>query len=144
MAVAASRPLESAPDTAGSEWLSRERSLWLLAGIVVLGAAIRFSTLDQQSFWLDEAVTHGLVTRSLSSMLSAIPHSESTPPLYYVLAWVWVRLFGADAAGLRSLSALFGTATVLVLALIARRLAGSRAALAAAAIAATSAIRHQV
>ncbi|HEX4034738.1 MAG TPA: glycosyltransferase family 39 protein [Solirubrobacteraceae bacterium] len=119
---------------------SRRRDAWTLAiaAAVVAGAAIRFLTLSVQSFWLDEAVTHGLVTRSFGSMLSAIPHSESTPPLYYVLAWVWVRVFGADAAGLRSLSALFGTATVLVLALIARRLAGNRGALAAAALAATS------
>ncbi len=119
---------------------SRRRDAWNLAiaTAIVAGAVIRFATLSVQSFWLDEAVTHGLVTRSFGSMLSAIPHSESTPPLYYVLAWVWVRLFGADAAGIRSLSALFGTATIVVLMLIVRRLAGSRAALAAAALAATS------
>ena len=112
--------------------------LWALAALTAGGAALRFSTLRVQSFWLDEAVTHSLVTRSLSSMLAAIPHSESTPPLYYLLAWVWVRIFGAGEAGLRSLSALFGTATIVLLALIARRLAGNRAALAAAALAAAN------
>ena len=112
--------------------------VWALAAIVAGGAALRFATLSMQSFWLDEAVTHQLVTTPLRSMLSAIPHSESTPPLYYVLAWVWVRIFGAGEAGLRSLSALFGTAAIVVLALIARRLAGNRAALAAAALAATN------
>jgi uncharacterized membrane protein len=116
------------------------RPAWpaLLAAIVAVGAALRFATLGVQSFWLDEAVTHDLVTRPLWAMLSAIPHSESTPPLYYVAAWIWVRVFGAGEVGLRSLSALFGTATIVVLALIARRLAGSRAGLAAAALAATS------
>jgi len=99
---------------------------------------VRFSTLSVQSFWLDEAVTHRLVTRTLGSMLSAIPHSESTPPLYYVAAWVWVRVFGAGEAGLRSLSALFGSVTIVALALIARRLAGDRAGLAAAALAAAN------
>ena len=102
------------------------------------GAALRFSTLRVQSFWLDEAVTHQLVSRSLGSMLARIPHSESTPPLYYVSAWVWVRIFGAGEAGLRSLSALFGTLTIVALALIARRLAGDRAGLAAAALCATN------
>jgi hypothetical protein len=111
---------------------------WGLAALTAAGAALRFSTLSVQSFWLDEAVTHQLVTRSLSSMLSRIPHSESTPPLYYVLAWAWVRVFGAGEAGLRSLSAVFGTATIVVLALIARRLAGDRAGLAAAALCATN------
>jgi uncharacterized membrane protein len=116
----------------------REGWLWGLAAIVVAGAVLRFATLDVQSFWLDEAVTHDLVTRSFTGMLSALPGSESTPPLYYLLAWVWVRIFGAGEVGLRSLSALIGTATIVVLAAIAYRLAGRRAALAAAAVAAFS------
>ena len=118
----------------------RRVDAWIvgLAALAAGGAALRFSTLRVQSFWLDEAVTHSLVTRTLSSMLGAIPHSESTPPLYYLLAWVWVRVFGAGEAGLRSLSAVFGTATIVLLALTARRLAGNRAALAAAALAAAN------
>ena len=116
----------------------RDAWIWGLAALGAAGAGLRFSTLSVQSFWLDEAVTHQLVTRTFGSMLSAIPHSESTPPLYYVLAWAWVRVFGAGEAGLRSLSALFGTLTIVLLALIARRLAGDRAGLAAAALCATS------
>jgi hypothetical protein len=112
--------------------------IWGLAALGAAGAALRFSTLSVQSFWLDEAVTHQLVTRTFGSMLSTIPHSESTPPLYYVLAWAWVRVFGAGETGLRSLSALFGTVTIVLLALIARRLAGERAGLAAAALCATN------
>jgi hypothetical protein len=112
--------------------------IWALAAATAAGAALRFSTLRVQSFWLDEAVTHGLVTRSLGGMLSRIPHSESTPPLYYLAAWVWVRIFDAGEAGLRSLSALIGTATIVLLALIARRFGGNRAAVAAAALAATN------
>ena len=72
--------------------LGRERWLWALLAVILAGAAARFATLDVQSFWLDEAVTHELVTRSLGGMLGAIPDSESTPPLYYLLAWVWVRI----------------------------------------------------
>ena len=119
---------------------ARRRPTWIwgLAALTAAGAAARFATLSVQSFWLDEAVTHQLVTEPLRSMLRAIPHSESTPPLYYVLAWAWVRLFGAGEAGLRSLSALIGTATIVVLALIARRVAGERAGVAAAALAATN------
>jgi mannosyltransferase len=111
---------------------------WALVALAAAGAALRFSTLSVQSFWLDEAVTHQLVTRSLGAMLRAIPHSESTPPLYYVLAWAWVRVFGAGETGLRSLSAVFGTATIVLVALVARRAAGDRASLAAAALAAAS------
>jgi mannosyltransferase len=86
----------------------------LVAGVVALGAALRFSELDARGFWRDEAVTVELVRRGFGSMLSAIPHSEGTPPLYYILAWGWTRIFGSDEAGLRSLSAVAGTAAVLV------------------------------
>ena len=45
-------------------------------------------------------------------MLHAIPESEATPYFYYVLAWPWARVFGFGEIGLRSLSALAGTAIV--------------------------------
>src|SRR5436305_1859876 len=86
---------------------------WALLGIAAGAAALRFSTLGVQSFWHDEAVTVGRVLHpGLGATLREIPSSEATPPLYYVLAWVWTKVFGTSEAGIRSLSALFGTATV--------------------------------
>ncbi len=82
---------------------------------MLLGAALRFATLDLQSYRYDEAVTVGRVLRpSLFDTLSAVPHSESTPPLYYLVAWLWSRPFGTGEAWMRSLSALAGTASILV------------------------------
>lgn len=109
---------------------------WGLVALTALAAALRFSTLSVQSYWLDEAVTVRLLHHSLGGMLAAIPDSESTPPLYYVLAWLWSKLFGTGEAGLRSLSALFGTATVPLVYLAGARLAARRAGLVAAALAA--------
>jgi mannosyltransferase len=87
--------------------------LVVLAGIVLLGAALRFATLDLQSYRYDEAVTVGRVLHpSLFSTLSAVPHSESTPPLYYLVAWIWSRPFGTGEVWMRSLSALAGTASI--------------------------------
>ena len=37
-------------------------------------------------------------------MLGLIPQTESTPPLYDCIAWVWARIFGFGEAGPRSLS----------------------------------------
>jgi len=91
----------------------RPRDYRLVAvAITLAGAAIRFATLDRQSFWFDELVTVTLVRRSFGGMISTIPHSEATPYLYYVLAWPWERVFGDGEVGLRSLSALAGTLTV--------------------------------
>lgn len=115
------------------------RSLVLaLALVLAVAAALRFATLDAQSLWYDESVTAQLMAGSLGDMLHALPGSESTPPLYYVFAWLWTQLAGTGEVGLRSLSALLGTATVPVVWALARRLGGDRAALIAAALAAAN------
>ena len=106
--------------------------------VLAAGAALRFATLDVQSVWLDEAVTARLLRMDLGSMLRAIPDSESTPPLYYVLAWLWTQVFGTGEVGMRSLSALLGTATIAAVWALGRRLGGDRAALAAAALVAVN------
>jgi uncharacterized membrane protein len=109
----------------------------LLIALTLAGAALRFATLDVQSFWYDEAVTVGLVRHDLWGMLDRIPGSESTPPLYYVLAWLWTQLFGTGEVGIRSFSALLGTLAIPVFYLAARELTRSeRAAVAVAALAA--------
>ena len=53
--------------------------------------------------------------------MDAVGFSESAPPLYYALAWVWTQLTGTGEFGLRSLSALAGVATVPVAYLLGRR-----------------------
>ena len=112
----------------------------MLAAILLAAAVVRFSTLSLQSFWSDEAATAGLVRRSFGSMLVAIPGKERTPFAYYVTAWIWSRVFGHGEFALRSLSAVFGTVTVLLAFLVARRLGGERAGLLAAALVAVSPI----
>ena len=111
--------------------------VWWLLLPVLIGAGIRFATLGHQSLWGDETATLAILHGSLGSVLDAVRANESTPPLYYYLAWFWVHVFGFSEAGVRSLSAVFGTATIVVLAVAARRLAGPRAGAAAAWFAAT-------
>jgi mannosyltransferase len=105
---------------------------WALGAIVVLGILVRFTTLNQQSFWFDEATTWGIVSHGLGHVLSTVPRTESTPPLYYVLLWGWDRVFGTGEAGLRSFSALCSTLTIPVVFLIGRRLVSDRVGLIAA------------
>ena len=88
-----------------------------------------------QSYHHDEAWTAGVVLHSnLFTTLDKVSATESTPPLYYLLAWGWTKLFGTGEWGLRSLSALAGVATIPVAFAIGRRLAGNRAAVIAAAL----------
>jgi hypothetical protein len=115
-----------------------ERHLAALLAVMAVGAALRFSTLTLQSYSLDEAVTVGLLDQSLRGMLEAIPHSEATPPIYYIIAWGWSKLFGTGEIALRSLSALLGTAAIPVTYAAARLLISRRGALIAAALVAVS------
>ena len=72
-------------------------------------------------------------------MFDALPVGGGVnPPLYFILAWVWQKVFGNSEIALRSLSALLGTATMPVVYAAARELASRRAGLLAAALAATS------
>ena len=113
--------------------------LWALAGLTGLGLALRFASLGVQSYHHDEVITAArVIPGDFAAMLRRVESSESNPPLYYVLAWGWVKAFGTGEVGLRSLSALFGTATVPVAYLIGRELASRRAGLIAAAIAAVN------
>ena len=104
----------------------RDWLLWLVVGLTIAGGVLRFTRLGE-SYWYDEAVTVGLVRSSFFSMIRALPGSESTPPLYYGIAWVWARIFGTSEVALRSLSAVFGTAAIPVAASAGRTLASSAA-----------------
>lgn len=123
---------------AASRSLVLAGSLQAVVAITVLAALLRFATLDLQSFWYDEAFTLRLLGMPLDEMLGEIPSRELTPPLYFVLAWLWSKPFGTGEVGLRALSALAGTATVPVVFAAARRLVSPRAALVAAALVAVS------
>ncbi len=113
----------------------RAAVLWGLAAITALGAALRFLSLDIQSYHHDEAITAlRVLPGSFSDMLHAVKVSESNPPLYYVLSWGWAKEFGTGEVGLRSLTALFGAATVPVGYLVGRQLASRRVGLLLAAL----------
>lgn len=109
-----------------------------VATLTAIGAALRFIRLDHQSFWIDEIITVELVSKPLVNMLRELPHAESTPPLYYILAWLWSRAAGVDEAGLRSLSALLGTLTIPVFYAAGRTLVSHRAGVIVAALSAVS------
>jgi len=118
---------------------ARSRAFWIVAGLTVLAAVLRFATLGVQAYHHDEIVTASRVLRgSFWHAMDAVGFSESAPPLYYALAWVWTQLTGTGEFGLRSLSALAGVATVPVAYLAGIELRGRRAGLLAAALVAVN------
>jgi mannosyltransferase len=118
---------------------ARSRAFWIVAGLTVVAAALRFATLGVQSYHHDEIVTASRVLRDgFWHAMDAVGFSESAPPLYYALAWVWTQLTGTGEFGLRSFSALAGVATVPVAYLLGAELRGRRAGVAAAALVAVN------
>jgi len=117
----------------------RSRAFWIVAGITTLAAVLRFATLGAQSYHHDEIVTASRVLRDgFGHAMNAVWFSESAPPLYYVLAWVWTQALGTGEWGLRALSALAGVAVVPVAYLVGLELRGRRAGLTATALVAVN------
>jgi mannosyltransferase len=117
----------------------RSRTFWIVAGLTTLAAVLRFATLGVQAYHHDEIVTASRVLRDgFGHAMDAVGFSESAPPLYYALAWVWTQVTGTGEWGLRSLSALAGVATVPVAYLLGCELRGRRSGLMAAALVAVN------
>jgi mannosyltransferase len=121
----------------------RAAGRWLapaaVTGLVALGAAVRFASLGVQSYHHDEVITvMRVIDGGFLHMLREVKDSESNPPLYYVLAWAWAKAFGDGEVAMRSLSSLFGTATVAIAFFAGREARSVRAGLVAAALVAVN------
>ncbi len=112
----------------------RSPTVVAVAGLTVLAAVLRLERLGYQGFWYDEGHTVLLVHASPIRMLRLLPYTESTPPLYYCLAWLWAHVFGYGEAALRSLSAVAGIVTVPIVYGAAAKLSSRRAGVIAAAL----------
>jgi 4-amino-4-deoxy-L-arabinose transferase-like glycosyltransferase len=126
-------------EAVGEAVRSRSRVFWIVAGLTVLAAAIRFATLGVQSYHHDEIVTASRILRDgFWHAMDAVGFSESAPPLYYAVAWLWTQVTGTGEFGLRSVSALAGVATVPVAFLLGAELRGRRTGIVAAALVAVN------
>jgi mannosyltransferase len=135
-------PLAAARRTRRSprEW-ARERSpaFWVVVALTALAAALRFATLGVQSYHHDEVVTASRILRSgFGHAMHQVWAGESTPPVFYAIAWVWTQLVGTGEYGLRTISAVAGVLTVPVAYRIGVELRGRRAGLWAAALVAVN------
>ncbi|HEY8526053.1 MAG TPA: glycosyltransferase family 39 protein [Acidimicrobiales bacterium] len=116
---------EAAPRRDGEApgWASRLAGLGplALAGIVVVGVALRFVTTS--SLWLDEALSVNISALPVGDLFEALEH-DGHPPLYYLLLHGWMQVFGEGDVAVRALSGVFGVATLPLAWIAGRRLAG--------------------
>src|SRR5919201_3936682 len=100
---------------------------WPLVGVVALATALRWFRIDAQSLWYDEGLSAHQLTRSFGEILHASA-LDTHPPGYYWTLKAWAEVIGSSELALRSLSAVWGVAAVVLTFLIGRRLFGTLAA----------------
>ncbi|MBI5715355.1 MAG: glycosyltransferase family 39 protein, partial [Chloroflexi bacterium] len=119
--------------------LCNTQSKVVLFIILLFGFAFRVHNLGAQSFWLDEAYTWGVVTRTTwGDVWSAMWVVSDVSPLYYVLAKLFTPMWGASEFGLRILSAFFGWLAIVVTYRLGRAMFDERVGIFASAIIALS------
>jgi 4-amino-4-deoxy-L-arabinose transferase-like glycosyltransferase len=109
--------------------------IWMgLAGACAVSVVLRAVFVGEQSLGYEEVYTASVVSHpTVSGVWNAVRATESTPPLYYLLTWLWVKLTASHAAvALRTTSLLAGSVTVPVSFFAARSFVGRRLALAVA------------
>lgn len=104
-------------------WPSRRTLTAAGAVAASAGAVARF--LPSRPLWLDEALSVRIASLPFAELTEALRH-DGSPPFYYLLLNVWLRLAGDSPVGARSLSAVLGLLTIPAAWAFAREVSGSR------------------
>jgi uncharacterized membrane protein len=109
-----------------------DRPVILVSAITIVGAVLRFYGIGDNSLWFDEGFSVSVASSSLPELVQKTLAADTHPPTYYLLLHFWIGLFGSTEAGIRSLSALVGSATVVLVYRAGRIIGGPRMGLVAA------------
>lgn len=117
-------------------WVAR-RPDWMRVGValvalVALSLYIRTDFISDQ-FWMDEAITVGISSHSLSS-IPGILRMDGSPPLFYLLLHFWMQMVGNSQIATHWLSEIFGALTIPAGYWAGRSLYGNRAGLVSASL----------
>jgi len=93
------------------DWIKSHPFIICLALVILLSIFLRFYNLGTESVWLDEVES----IRESGLSIQGIANSANQPPLYFLLLRGWISLFGTSEIAIRSLSAIFGVSTVIVI-----------------------------
>jgi mannosyltransferase len=108
-----------------SSKLSEKTTPWVLLGIIILlSLSLRFYDLGGESYWYDEIIMVRVAQHNIWAIIKG-----GRPPLYIILSHFWIKLFGTGEAATRSLSAIFGLASIPVIYLIGKELFNRRVGL---------------
>lgn len=106
--------------------------------IVFLGFSLRAHKIGSESIWYDEAISIKIASSDIVDIFTGESKDLGNPPLYSILLFCWMRIFGNSEIALRSLSALFGVLCLIPLYKLGRLVLTEATALFAALILAVS------
>jgi 4-amino-4-deoxy-L-arabinose transferase-like glycosyltransferase len=113
---------------------------WFESGVVLCALGVGTFLVVQLTAWPpheDETLALFVGRKSISGLLDTVLEQRGGAPLHFVFAWI-VAHAGGGLVGLRLVSAIFATATVPAVALLASRIAGRATALATTVICSAS------
>lgn len=98
--------------------------------IIALGGFLRFSLLTHQSLWYDEGIaleiTDGESIQTTFDAMWGRSGGDKYQPLYYVILFLWRKIFGSSEMALRTLSVIPGVASLILVFLLTRKVYGDR------------------
>lgn len=104
----------------------------ILSGILSLAFVFRLISINQ-SLWLDEAINVLAVKNfGFFQMLTTYAQADFHPPGYFIILWVWTRLFGYSEIAVRAPSIIFSLLTVYLVYLIGKKVFSKNVGLTAA------------
>ncbi len=96
------------------------RDHWMLLTIVLVGISLRIMFLNQESVWIDEALTGWRASGIFIEMWHEVTGGDQMP-FYFLVIWFVARTFGDSILVLRGLSVLFGVLAFIPVYRIGRR-----------------------
>jgi uncharacterized membrane protein len=83
--------------------------------IIILAILLRMYNINAESVWTDESIS---VQFGVQSLKDIFWNTEPTPPLHHIILHFWIEMFGISAIAIRSLSLIFGVASVYMIYLV--------------------------
>ena len=121
-----------------------KKAIFFLVCILLLGGALRFFHLGQESLWVDEALTvHHALSKNYTEFIDLISATEAAPPGHYLFLHYWMQWFGSSEFSVRFPSAVFSTISILLFFFLLRKWCGENIALLGSLFFATSMLQVQ-
>lgn len=104
----------------------------MILPVIILATILRLISLNQ-SFWLDEGITVMVVkTHSFLGIITQYIPNDFHPPLYYLILWIWDKVFGYSEIASRLPSVIFGVLAVWIIYLIGKKIHSKKLGIVAA------------